>query len=80
MAMRHHLFLEFWLVYTWDFAEPRLESVHQSNIWRGKKLGFQLQEKHSVKVGYHPAKFGGQRNCDGGLTIPCDQKVMWLYG
>ena len=54
--MRHHLFLEFWLVYTWFFthwrhhrAVTRLENVRQSNIRRDKKLGFQLSHKHSVR-------------------------------
>ena len=44
-----YLFFEFWLVHTWFFADWRhqravtwLENVRQSNIRRGKKLGFQL--------------------------------------
>ena len=43
--MRHHVFLEFWLVDTWFFADwrqhsavTRLENVRQSNIRRVKKL------------------------------------------
>ena len=55
LAMRHHLFLEFWLVDTWFFADwrhhravTRLENVRQSNIRRGKKLGVQLSHKHPL--------------------------------
>ena len=51
LTMRHHLFLEFWLVGTWFFAHwrhhravSRLENVCQSSIRRGKKLGFQLSQ------------------------------------
>ena len=51
--LRYHLFLEFWLVDPWFFADwshhhdvTRLENVRQSNIRRGKKLGFQLSHKH----------------------------------
>ena len=54
--MRYHLFLEFWLVDTSSFADWRhqravtcLENVRQSNIRRGKKLGFQLSHKHPPK-------------------------------
>ena len=53
LTMRHHLFLEFWLVDTCFFADwrrrgavTRLENVHQSNIRRSKKLGFQFSHKH----------------------------------
>ena len=49
-----HLFLEFWLVGTWFFAHWRhqsavtcLEKVRQLNIRRGKKLYFQLSQKHT---------------------------------
>ena len=55
LTMRHHLFLEFWLVGTWYFAHwrhhrdvTRLENVRQSSIRRGKKLGFQLSHKHPL--------------------------------
>ena len=54
--MRRHLFLDFWLVVTWFFADWRnhravthLEDVRQSNVRRGKKLGFQLSHKHPLK-------------------------------
>ena len=57
LTMRHHLFLEFWLVDTWFFADWRqhrgvthLENVRQSNIRRGKKLGVQLSLKHPLKA------------------------------
>ena len=53
--MRHHLFLEFWLVDTWFFTHWRhhrdvtyIEYVRQPNIRRGKKLGFQLSHKHAL--------------------------------
>ena len=53
LTMRHHLFLKFWLVDTWFFADwrhhravTRLENVRQSNIRRGKKLGVQFSQKH----------------------------------
>ena len=53
--MKRHLFLEFWLVDTWLFADwrhrravTRLENVRQSNIWRGKKLGFQMSHEHPL--------------------------------
>ena len=49
----HHLFFEFWLVNTWIFthwshqrAVTGLENVCQLNVRRGKKLGFQLSQKH----------------------------------
>ena len=45
LAIRHHLFLGFWLVNTWFFAHPHdhravtcLNNIHQLNIRRGKKL------------------------------------------
>ena len=57
LTMRHHLFLKFWLVDTWFFADwrhhravTRLESVRQSNIRRGKKLGVQLSHKHPLFI------------------------------
>ena len=53
LTIWHHLFLKFWLVNTWFFAHWRhqlavtcLENVRQSNIRRGKKLGFQLSRRH----------------------------------
>ena len=53
LRMRHHLFLVFWLVGTWFFADwrhhravSRLENVRQPNIRWGEKLGFQLPHKH----------------------------------
>ena len=53
LTMRHHLFLKFWLVDTWFFADWRhhhavtcLENVCQSNIRRSKNLGFHLSHKH----------------------------------
>ena len=53
LTVRHHLFLEFWLVDTWFFthwrhyrAATRLENVRQSNTRRSKRLGFQLSHKH----------------------------------
>ena len=58
LTMGHHLFLEFWLVDTWFFADwrhhraiTRLENVRQSNIRRGKKQVFQLLHKHPFSVG-----------------------------
>ena len=55
LTMRHHLFLELWLVKTWLFADWRqhravthLENVRQSNTRRDKKLGFQLSHKHPL--------------------------------
>ena len=55
LTMRHHLFLVFWLVDIWFFtcwchhsAVTCLENVLQSNIRRGKKLGFQLSHKHRL--------------------------------
>ena len=55
LTMRHYLFFEFWLVDTWFFthwrhhhAVTRLENVRQSNIRRGKRLGFQLSLKHPL--------------------------------
>ena len=53
LTMRHHLFLEFWLVDTWFFcwrhyrSITRLKNEPQSNIRRGKKLGVQLSHKNS---------------------------------
>ena len=51
-TMRHHLLLEFWMLNSSFFANwrhhravIRLENVRQSNIRRGKKLGFQLSHK-----------------------------------
>ena len=56
LTMRQHLFLEFWLVHTWFFANWRhnravthLENVRQWNIRRGKRLGFQLSHKHPLE-------------------------------
>ena len=53
LTMWHLLFLGFWLIDTWFFADwrhhravVRLENVRQSNIRRCKKLGFQLSHKH----------------------------------
>ena len=55
LAIRGHLFLQFWLVDTWTFAHPRdhravarLENVRQLNIRRGKKLSFQLSHRQPV--------------------------------
>ena len=55
LTIWYHLFLEFWLVNTWIFAHwrhqrtvTRLENERQLKIRRGKKLGFQLSEKHPI--------------------------------
>ena len=63
LTMRHHLFLEFLLVDTWFFthwrhhrAVTRIENVRQSNIRRGKKLGFQLSHKHPLRAGKYSFK------------------------
>ena len=55
------LFIEFWLVGTWFFAHwrhqravTRLENVHQLNIRRDKKLGFQLSHKQPLWKNWWP--------------------------
>ena len=60
LTIRHQLFLEFWLVNGWFFAHPhdqdavtRLENVHQLNIRRDKKLGFQLSHRQPRDVSTH---------------------------
>ena len=57
LTMKPHLFLEFWFVDAWFFADwrhyrdvTRLENVRQSSIRRGKKLGFQLSHKHPLTL------------------------------
>ena len=57
LTIWHQRFLEFWLVDTWFFAHPRvqravtrLENVHQLNIRRGKKLGFQLSHRQTLHI------------------------------
>ena len=74
LTMWHHLFLVFWLVDTWFFADwrhqraaTRLKNVRQPNIRTGKKLGFQLPYRHpSTNVFYFIAHIAilasGQRS------------------
>ena len=58
--MRHHLFLKFWLVDTWFFADWRhhhavthLKNLPQSNIRRGKNLGVQMSHKHPLSEDWY---------------------------
>ena len=55
--MWYHLFLEFWLVDIWFFADWHhqravtcLENVRQLNIRWGKKLGFKLSHKQPLNI------------------------------
>ena len=57
LTIWHYLFLEFWLVDTWIFVHWRhqcavtcLENLRQLNIRRGKKLAFQLSQKHPLNM------------------------------
>ena len=67
LTMWHHLFLEFWFVDTWFFADWRhqlavthLENVRQSNLRRGKKLGFQLSHKHPHHICFYGVPKSGK--------------------
>ena len=74
LTMRYHQFLEFWLVDTWFLTHWRhhravthLENVLQSNIRRGKKLGFQLLHKHPHEHSHKKRK--GSLETRAGLPV-----------
>ena len=79
LTIWHYLFLEFWLVVdTWFFAcwlhqrvVAYFENVHQLNIRRGKKLGFQLPHRQPPTDSYPP---GHNLN-----SYPDPNPLRWVY-
>ena len=89
LTIWHHLFLEVWLVDTWIFAHwrhqravSRLENVRQLNIRWGKKLVFQLSQKHPpyAKKDPWPGTSGETWDSRSRCCLRHDTQGSWNFG